>query len=58
MPSVRHLLAFAALALGLPAAALGQPLNVGVVGTSSDAPFFIADKKGYFKEAGIEVKFR
>jgi NitT/TauT family transport system substrate-binding protein len=57
MPSVRHLLAFAALALGLPAAALGQPLNVGVVGTSSDAPFFIADKKGYFKEAGIEVKF-
>ena len=46
----------AALAL-LPAAGIAQTLNVGVVGTSSDAPFFIADKKGYFKDAGITVKF-
>ena len=55
--SVYRLIALLALGLGLPASALAQPLNVGVIGTSSDAPFFIADKKGYFKEAGIEVKF-
>jgi NitT/TauT family transport system substrate-binding protein len=41
----------------LTAAAQAQPLNVGVVGTSSDAPFFIADKKGYFKDAGLTVNF-
>jgi len=56
MSSARRLVTMLALALAAPAAALSQPLNVGVVGTSSDAPFFIADKKGYFKEAGIEVK--
>jgi NitT/TauT family transport system substrate-binding protein len=39
------------------AAGQAQPLNVGVVGTSSDGPFFIADKKGYFKEAGLTVNF-
>ena len=57
MMSVRRLAAILALALALPAAALSQPLTVGTVGTSSDAPFFIADKKGYFKDAGIEVTF-
>jgi NitT/TauT family transport system substrate-binding protein len=32
-------------------------LNVGVIGTSSDAPYFIASKKGYFKDEGITVNF-
>jgi NitT/TauT family transport system substrate-binding protein len=34
-----------------------QELKVGVVGTTSDAPFFIADAKGYFKEEGLTVAF-
>jgi NitT/TauT family transport system substrate-binding protein len=32
-------------------------VNVGIVNSSSDVAFFIADKKGYFKEEGIEAKF-
>ena len=32
-------------------------VRVGVVSASSDAPFFIADKKGYFKQEGLDVKF-
>lgn len=42
--------------LGGPA--LGADLvSVGGTNTSGDAPLFIADAKGYFKEAGIELKF-
>jgi NitT/TauT family transport system substrate-binding protein len=33
------------------------PVRVGILGIVSDAPFFIADKKGYFKDEGIEVAF-
>lgn len=32
-------------------------VSVGATNTSADAPLFIADAKGYFKEAGIELKF-
>src|SRR5215471_5630386 len=49
----------AALVAGLsligPAAA--QELAVGTIGASSDSPFFIADKRGYFKDEGLTVKF-
>jgi NitT/TauT family transport system substrate-binding protein len=45
----------AALGLGKPVAA--QELTVGTIGASSDAPFFIADAKGYFAEQGLKVKF-
>jgi NitT/TauT family transport system substrate-binding protein len=38
-------------------AALSQELKVGVVGTTSDASFFIADAKGYFKAEGLAVSF-
>ena len=48
--------AFAA-ALLAPAGAGAQELAVGTIGASSDSPFFIADKRGYFKEEGLTVKF-
>ncbi len=32
-------------------------IRVGLVNASSDAGFFIADKKGYFKEEGLAVSF-
>jgi len=32
-------------------------VRVGIAAASSDAPFFIADKKGYFKQEGIQVTF-
>jgi ABC-type nitrate/sulfonate/bicarbonate transport system substrate-binding protein len=45
-----------ALCVGEPAQAQLKTVNVGIANTSSDIGFFIADKKGYFKEQGIEVK--
>jgi NitT/TauT family transport system substrate-binding protein len=53
------LLAFAAVSL----IAIGttrlsaQTLKVGVVGTTSDAIFFIAENNGYFKDEGLSVEF-
>jgi len=34
-----------------------QEITVGTIGASSDSPFFIADKRGYFKDEGLTVKF-
>jgi NitT/TauT family transport system substrate-binding protein len=31
-------------------------VTVGIYGATSDAPFFVAEKKGYFREEGIAVK--
>ena len=31
-------------------------VSVGIFGATSDAPFFIADKKGYFRDEGIVAK--
>ena len=39
------------------AAHASDQVSVGATNTSGDAPLFIADAKGYFKEAGIELKF-
>src|SRR5215475_5109229 len=51
----------AAVALMGAVAASGQTgaqeLAVGTIGASSDSPFFIADKRGYFKDEGLTVKF-
>jgi NitT/TauT family transport system substrate-binding protein len=51
----------AAVALMGAVAASGQAgaqeLAVGVIGASSDSPFFVADKRGYFKDEGLTVKF-
>jgi len=32
-------------------------VRVGTTSSSSDAPLFIADKKGYFRQEGLEVEF-
>jgi NitT/TauT family transport system substrate-binding protein len=37
--------------------AQAQELTIGTIGASSDAPFFIADAKGYFAEQGLKVNF-
>jgi NitT/TauT family transport system substrate-binding protein len=50
-------LGVAAALLGTAASAGAQELTVGVTGTTSDAPYFIADKKGYFKDEGLTVRF-
>ena len=34
-----------------------QEIAVGTIGASSDSPFFVADKRGYFKDEGLTVKF-
>ena len=33
-------------------------VTVGAVNSVADTPFLIADRKGFFKEAGVEVKFQ
>src|SRR5215212_7633799 len=51
-------LSMAAILGGLmPARSKAQELTVGVTGTTSDAPYFIADKKGFFKDEGLTVRF-
>jgi NitT/TauT family transport system substrate-binding protein len=52
---IAALAAIAALTVGTWAHA--QELTIGTIGASSDAPFFIADAKGYFAEQGLKVKF-
>jgi NitT/TauT family transport system substrate-binding protein len=53
-----HVVAASALvaAIGLNDRLAAQELTVGVTGSSSDAPFFVADKKGYFADEGLRVK--
>jgi NitT/TauT family transport system substrate-binding protein len=46
-----------AAACVIPHSAGAQELAVGTIGASSDSPFFIADKRGYFKDEGLTVKF-
>jgi NitT/TauT family transport system substrate-binding protein len=41
----------------MPMQSRAQELTVGVTGTTSDAPYFIADKKGFFKDEGLSVRF-
>lgn len=53
-------------ALGLIAAALatnaraqaGEPLRLGLLHTLSPAPLYIAQERGYFRDAGADVQFR
>lgn len=52
--------AFAAcMSLGCPLANAADMItvNVGIANASSDVAFFIADKKGYFHDEGIDAKF-
>lgn len=43
-------------ALAVPASGQDNVVSIGIFGAASDAPFFIADKKGYFRDEGISVK--
>jgi NitT/TauT family transport system substrate-binding protein len=50
--------ALAALSLAaVTGLAHAAPVRVGTTNSSSDAPLFIADAKGYFKAEGLEVEF-
>src|SRR5947209_4874210 len=40
-----------------PAAQLTQ-LSVGLTGNTADAPMFIAQEKGYFREQGLDLNFK
>ncbi len=42
---------------GYPAFAQTATVRVALVQSASDAPFYIADKKGYFAQEGIKVAF-
>jgi NitT/TauT family transport system substrate-binding protein len=44
-------------ALGVSPLQAQTVVKVGVIGAISDAPFYIGDKKGYFKEQGIQIDF-
>jgi NitT/TauT family transport system substrate-binding protein len=46
-----------ALAGSASQAAAPVTVRVGLANASSDVGFFIADKKGYFKQEGLDVKF-
>ncbi len=54
---VAFLIAAAALGFGLTGSAASEPMTVrvGTSNSSSDVAFFIADKKGYFKQEGIDI---
>ena len=45
-----------AVAFATAAAAQTVTVTVGAASTTSDAPIYIADKKGYFREEGLEAK--
>lgn len=49
--------ATALIAVGVPTAAWADDtVTVGISNSLSDVPFFIANDKGYFREAGLDVK--
>jgi NitT/TauT family transport system substrate-binding protein len=50
--------ALAAPAVWSSGASAAEAVALGMVNTISDAGFFVAEAKGYFKAAGIEVKFQ
>jgi NitT/TauT family transport system substrate-binding protein len=49
-------LAACAMLAATGAARAADTVTVGAAATTSDAPIYIADKKGFFKEEGIDVK--
>ncbi len=53
---LRNAVAIAALTLALPAIAADK-VTIGIVNAVSDGGLFIAEAKGYFKNAGIEASF-
>lgn len=58
--SSRRIVALAALTgfvFAAASATAADPVRIGTANTSSDVGFFIAEKRGYFKDEGIEVTF-
>src|SRR5436305_11130238 len=45
------------LVFSFAAVAATAPIRVGTTSSSSDAPLFIADKKGYFRQEALQVEF-
>jgi NitT/TauT family transport system substrate-binding protein len=45
----------ALLAIGWAGAVRAEDVNVGIIGSVTDAPFFIADAKGYYRDEGLTV---
>jgi NitT/TauT family transport system substrate-binding protein len=54
-PAIR-VLALLYVLLAATGTAAAQAITVGVTSSTSDAPIFIADKKGYFRDEGLGVK--
>lgn len=52
----RSALALGAAAFATPARA-AAPIRLGMLRTASPAPFYIAQERGFFREAGVEVAF-
>ena len=53
----RAALALGTTALATPARA-ASPIRLGLLRTASPAPLYIAQERGFFREAGVEVQFR
>ncbi|MCX7378065.1 MAG: ABC transporter substrate-binding protein [Alphaproteobacteria bacterium] len=55
----RAALALGATTLTMPALAQAPaPIRLGLLRTASPAPLYIAQERGWFREAGVEVQFR
>src|SRR6266542_5633607 len=50
-------IAFALSTCLTSAASAQEKVRVGIVNSSSDAGFLVAEKKGYFKQEGLEAEF-
>jgi len=53
----RAALVLGASSLAMPARAAG-PIRLGLLRTASPAPLYIAQERGWFRDAGVEVQFR
>lgn len=55
LPAILSMAVVASLLCGGDMAAQTEKVTVGITNAATDAGFFIADKKGYFRDAGIEI---
>jgi NitT/TauT family transport system substrate-binding protein len=46
----------ASISLASPQSSAAETITVGATSSTSDAPIYIADKKGYFHDEGLDVK--
>src|SRR3954468_5550240 len=57
VPKVLGLLLLALTWSAIPACA-ADPVRLGLLHTLSPAPFYMAQERGYFRDAGIDLTFR